>query len=74
MAVAAKKHIFLEKPVAVGPAGVRRLLAATKQESGREKLFCRRHNKLSSRISRSTSLWLRSTPRRSSSAVIRRYR
>jgi len=31
LAVAAKKHIFLEKPVAVDPAGVRRFLAAARQ-------------------------------------------
>lgn len=31
LAVAAKKHIFLEKPVAVDPAGVRRFLAAARR-------------------------------------------
>lgn len=31
LAVAAKKHIFLEKPVAVDPAGVRRFLAAARK-------------------------------------------
>ena len=31
MAVAAKKHIFLEKPVGVDPAGVRRFLAAARR-------------------------------------------
>ncbi len=33
LAVAAKKHIFLEKPVAVDPAGVRRFLAAARRAS-----------------------------------------
>ncbi len=33
MAVAAKKHIFIEKPVAVDPAGVRRFLAAARRAS-----------------------------------------
>src|SRR5215471_13522170 len=31
LAVAAKKHIFMEKPVAVDPAGVRRFLAAARR-------------------------------------------
>lgn len=31
LAVAAKKHIFIEKPVAVDPAGVRRFLAAARR-------------------------------------------